>query len=206
MGSTTAKLLLPYPVGTDRVADGDNAMEALAKRIEARMPWGVVASSIWTTATASIGANPVQLAQITVPDGGAGRRLMLSGYVCAIHSLSAGLFSLVIRESAVDQQYCETVCAQVSANGVGARITHTVSASAGAHTYTLVAFTPAGTCTAHAASNRPAYFIAEDLGPASMSATLLPADERERVNQELPDEQPDEQPEPKQEPTEEETQ
>ena len=35
MGSQTPRYALPYPVGTDRVMDGDNAMQALAERVEA---------------------------------------------------------------------------------------------------------------------------------------------------------------------------
>jgi microcystin-dependent protein len=35
MGSTTPVYAFPYPVGTDRVRDGDNAIEALAERVEA---------------------------------------------------------------------------------------------------------------------------------------------------------------------------
>jgi hypothetical protein len=34
MGGTTPKYGLPYPTGTDRVADGDNAMQALAEKID----------------------------------------------------------------------------------------------------------------------------------------------------------------------------
>lgn len=34
MGGTTAVYKLPYPTGTDRVADGDNAIRALADRSE----------------------------------------------------------------------------------------------------------------------------------------------------------------------------
>lgn len=37
MGSQTAKLAIPYPVGTDRVTDGDNAMQALAERLDLLM-------------------------------------------------------------------------------------------------------------------------------------------------------------------------
>jgi len=35
MGSQTAKLAIPYPVGTDRVMDGDNAMQAIADKLDA---------------------------------------------------------------------------------------------------------------------------------------------------------------------------
>lgn len=34
MPSTTPKFAFPYPVGTDRVTDGDNAIQALAERVE----------------------------------------------------------------------------------------------------------------------------------------------------------------------------
>jgi len=41
MGATTPIYAFPYPVGTDRVMDGDNAIEALARRMETVMaaPW-----------------------------------------------------------------------------------------------------------------------------------------------------------------------
>jgi hypothetical protein len=35
MGSTTPVFAFPYPVGTDRVTDGDNAIQALAEKMEA---------------------------------------------------------------------------------------------------------------------------------------------------------------------------
>ena len=35
MPSSTPKFAIPYPVGTDLLADGDNAMQALAERVEA---------------------------------------------------------------------------------------------------------------------------------------------------------------------------
>jgi hypothetical protein len=38
MGGTTPKYQLPYPTGTDRVADGDNAIQALAERVEVVVP------------------------------------------------------------------------------------------------------------------------------------------------------------------------
>lgn len=35
MPAQTATYAIPYPVGTDRVMDGDNAMQAIAERVEA---------------------------------------------------------------------------------------------------------------------------------------------------------------------------
>lgn len=37
MGGTTPKFGFPYPTGTDRVADGDNAIQALATKVEAEL-------------------------------------------------------------------------------------------------------------------------------------------------------------------------
>jgi len=34
MGGTTTPLAFPYPTGTDRVADGDNAIQALAEKVD----------------------------------------------------------------------------------------------------------------------------------------------------------------------------
>jgi hypothetical protein len=42
MAGATPKYALPYPTGTDRVMDGDNAIQALAERVEANVltgPW-----------------------------------------------------------------------------------------------------------------------------------------------------------------------
>src|SRR4051812_13428855 len=78
MGSQTASLKMPYPVGTDRVMDGDNAMQALAERIEARMPWGYLAHTAMTT-TSPVGtsAQVISSGTLTVTVG-AGRRIRLS--------------------------------------------------------------------------------------------------------------------------------
>ena len=54
-GTTPAPWSIPYPVGTDRVADGDNAMQAIAERVAAicnLLPRGLVqthyAAGSWT--------------------------------------------------------------------------------------------------------------------------------------------------------------
>jgi hypothetical protein len=54
MAGTTARLALPYPTGTDRVADGDNAIQALAEGLDfagvrvgtAAVPFGTVVSAV----------------------------------------------------------------------------------------------------------------------------------------------------------------
>lgn len=46
MGGTTPIMALPYPTGTDRVADGDNAIQALAERVEAIEAGGWIAMTL----------------------------------------------------------------------------------------------------------------------------------------------------------------
>jgi hypothetical protein len=45
MPATTPKLLLPYPLGTDPIADGDDSIKALAERVE------TIWTGAWTAAT-----------------------------------------------------------------------------------------------------------------------------------------------------------
>jgi hypothetical protein len=63
MGSQTAKGY-PYPVGSDRVMDGDNAIQALAEAVDTRT--GVSASG---TATISISAAASGSVTVTFPAG-----------------------------------------------------------------------------------------------------------------------------------------
>lgn len=80
MGGTTPVLALPYPTGSDRVADGDNAMQALAERIEARMPRGFLGEGIGTTVQGGITTADIigVTVTLTVP---AGRRLRVTSAV-----------------------------------------------------------------------------------------------------------------------------
>ena len=50
--ATTPAYALPYPVGTDRVMDGDNAIQALAERVEALLT--PVAGEAWGTGNQSV--------------------------------------------------------------------------------------------------------------------------------------------------------
>jgi len=56
MGSQTPKFAFPYPVGTDRVMDGDNAMQALAEKVESL--FGVTRSSFVSKAVGLTGYKP----------------------------------------------------------------------------------------------------------------------------------------------------
>lgn len=65
MGSTTTHGL-PYPVGTDRVMDGDNAMQALAEAVDAHLYGGgsapAGAPGLWQDATGTVVCTDASLA------------------------------------------------------------------------------------------------------------------------------------------------
>jgi hypothetical protein len=57
MGSQTPVFKVPYPVGSDRVMDGDNAMQAIADRVEA------LANPAWKALPVAAGWGPLAGAQ-----------------------------------------------------------------------------------------------------------------------------------------------
>lgn len=65
--AATPILALPYPIGTDRVADGDNAMQALAERIELVLPRGRLAYAETTLAQSGIPAAATDLTGLAFP-------------------------------------------------------------------------------------------------------------------------------------------
>jgi hypothetical protein len=64
MATTTGGL--PYPVGTDKIVDGDDAIKALAEAVDARVPWRMTANlSTWGVPGANAGVS----AALTFPVG-----------------------------------------------------------------------------------------------------------------------------------------
>lgn len=169
MAGSTTKLALPYPTGTDRVMDGDNAMQALAERIEARMPWGCVAYSQWVADQGPIGGGNT-LASITVPANvGAGRRIRLSCSLMFSHSIANGWVILEWYDGATRlAQGCYPSPPTVGFSFMG-HLNTVIQSAAGAKTYTLYSYVNSGSATNNAATNRPSFAMAEDLGPWAMA-------------------------------------
>ena len=103
MGGTTAKYGFPYPSGTDRLMDGDNAIQALAEKVEATLGNGVslghsVGQAIpKNVATALVfdfeyydtaGYHTGSSSRITIPTGQAGRYLV--GYTAVYIPYATG--------------------------------------------------------------------------------------------------------------------
>ena len=81
MGGTTPISALPYPTGTDRVADGDNAIQALATALD-------------EAAASSAGAGIVPGASVTIGAGGVWRRGKLGVFSMDTWQTSAQLAAL----------------------------------------------------------------------------------------------------------------
>ena len=100
--ATTPILALPYPLDTDRVTDGDNAIRALAERLEAKMPRGNLAHIETQVVTSGIGVTPVQLTglttTVTVP---ANRLIRVSGLVTFGQPTGNGIANLDIYDEVV---------------------------------------------------------------------------------------------------------
>lgn len=92
MPSATPTYAIPYPVGTDRVMDGDNAMQAIAERVE--LVWQFYYTEItvasgttfnsktvtWPTAFAAV---PAVVANVAV------RATDSPGYICTVTLVTA---------------------------------------------------------------------------------------------------------------------
>lgn len=170
MGSQTTGLLLPYPVGTDRVMDGDNAIQALAERIEARMPWGWLAYTETTVDSGNISNTEIGIGLnlvVTVP---AGRRVKLSTMVSIQSTVAGDLPQIRIKEGTTVLQ-----AGTGRLGGVSQReqllVTALISPAAGTHTYSLAAIRVGGTGVLNlkATTTETNWFMAEDVGPASLT-------------------------------------
>lgn len=76
MGSQTPLFAIPYPLGTDRVMDGDDAMHALAQRVEDRVG-GCIACVRGPATQSDIGATATAILSVSATFK-AGHRYRLS--------------------------------------------------------------------------------------------------------------------------------
>lgn len=165
MGSTTPVLKLPYPVGTDRVMDGDNAMQALAERIEARLPYGHLGSAVKVGNSAGISTTLTDVAglsvNVTVP---AGRRIRVTAYVLWQMVTANGQINLRLAE---DTTWIQSHLQDANANQfVGSTFSTIREPAAGAHTYKVAAATtPGSTVTVHSTAPVASQIVVEDIGP-----------------------------------------
>jgi len=160
---------MPYPVGTDRVADGDNAMQALAERVDARVPWGVLAFIENTVQLGQSTGGGVDLGtlQRTVTLG-SGRRIRILARCSASSTVPSDIPVIVVRQDGTQVAACGIVLPPVTAGlGLNIHLVTEISPAAGSHTYSVVGLRAAGTgqVTFNGAPLDPAMLSIEDIGP-----------------------------------------
>lgn len=189
--AATPVLAIPYPVGTDRVMDGDNAMQAIAERVEARLPYGIVGYAENTAGEAGFAAGPQPMTGLTITATiPANRRLRITGKTRGSTSNANESFSILIRVDGTDVNKWEE---RFSTANVGQTMLPqaVVTLAAGSHTFTLSVLRGVGTGSfnSNATTAEPAFILVEDIG-SSLTATALPAppDEPDGETKPVPEE------------------
>lgn len=170
MPATTPGIALPYPVGTDPVQQGDDAIKALAERIEARMGWGCLAQNkrVDVAGPFTVATAYCQLTNITLRSG---RRYRIDAFTIARNTGTTGLCTFHIRRNAVvvggsirtmaggtfDQVY---LTAFVDGDGLAAGVDQYIG--------------PQAPCTVilENGGNTPAHLVVTDIGPTVVTGLL----------------------------------
>jgi hypothetical protein len=172
MPGSTPTYGFPYPTGTDRVQDGDNAIAALAQAVEDEIDAGAVPGGELAYAQVTANQGPitgdVDLTGLSVTvDVAAGRRIRISGEANMQSSVVNDRLGLEIAEGAVQMQAARqrAVIANDSVRLLGSI---TLTPTAGAHTYKLMGgrLSGTGSVTMVAGPTNPALIQVEDLGLA----------------------------------------
>jgi hypothetical protein len=171
MGANTPGLALPYPTGTDRVADGDNAMQALAERIEARMPWGAPANwyAQYNGGNIPFGsAARVDLGPTVTIAAVAGRRYRFASHM-RINGNAAGNAHLFVVETPSNTDgAAHSFWYPSTAYQADMWLEFYSALSAGNHTYKLQAQTSGAIgCNAIGTTTVPIYLMIQDVGPST---------------------------------------
>jgi hypothetical protein len=168
-GSTP--LGFPYPTGTDRVMDGDNAMQSLATAVDTFVtgkPRGRVAAAI-ITANVGAGGAETALAGLTVTfTAVASRWYRLTGFVNVQPNAANDTWGCRIRQTVLagTQIAYAAVAAPLTTQNYALMISALVQPGAGSVTYLLSGHRVGGTGTfsAIASATAPCFFLAEDIG------------------------------------------
>lgn len=174
MPLTTPKYGFPYPAGTDRVMDGDNAMGALALAIEnllaARDDAGVLGYALLTANQINITAEADITGLSVAVNLPAGRLIKISAHVwlqSATVATDVGRVSL--KEGATILQIGTVTNPTNAGSSSGTTSPFIVLApAAGAHTYKATAqrIVGTGSITVQASATTPAILLVEDIGAA----------------------------------------
>lgn len=172
MGSTSTNLKLPYPGGTDLVRDGDNAMQALAERIETRMPWGWIASA-QTTSNETIPASTAKVVNglsVTFTAPAIRRRIMVNLHLAAYTPSVAGTpFLCYIRLNTITIQYAGIVYATPGVTQTLTQFAYFDTTASQVCTVDAFAYNYAQPTVLAASANNPGTLLVQDIGPTTLT-------------------------------------
>jgi hypothetical protein len=163
MAGQTTKLAIPYPTGTDRVTDGDNAMQAIAERVEARMPWGVLARA-WRTTDFGPTQAEVAISGLSVTVAvGANRHVRVSTYQPNVTGTQAGTFAVFyLRQNGT--RIAQGVAQVTNLGGEAIYVETVLGLAAGTYTFDVSLAAVSGSAMAGAGGTYPSNLVVEDIG------------------------------------------
>lgn len=168
MAGTTPLYALPYPTGTDRVMDGDNAMEALARAVENMRR--LLGYGMATANQAGISSEADLTGLSATVSVAAGRIIKVSAHVWICSTVANDVGRVTLRDGATSIGLATLPALPVSPSTgpTSDPFVILVNPTAGPHTYkaTLTRMTGTGTLTSQASAGTPAVLLVEDMGAA----------------------------------------
>jgi hypothetical protein len=151
--------------------DGDNAMQAIAERIEARYPRGTLVRLSKTDSFAGITVPAADVTGLQAAGvqlyGGRWYRLTFTGLAQVTSAGARALAQLRVDGAGVKDWNADLTTGAFA----GFNVSYVFSIAAGAHSVgAAVGVSPGGTMTLHGGPASPAQLWLEDIGPTSLAA------------------------------------
>jgi len=164
MAGSTPVTAIPYPTDTDLVTQGDEAMQAIAERIEARYPRGFL-GRVMSTTTQAVGSGGAAITGLTITKTLYTDRLYRMEWSGQLQMAVAGMAILRLM---VDGSPAKDWSEDLTVNAfMGFLVSMTFApASTGTHTVSCYGIASAGASfSVSASSANPNTFTLEDVGP-----------------------------------------
>ena len=167
MPSTTPAMGLPYPLGTDPVADGDDAIKALAERVEAVYPRGRRASNVGGTYN---GLGPATIVDVAAVPTLTGRRYRITGRIRINRPTPGEATNVVLKRNGANV-YIENYYAQGASQPLPVTIFHEMTGDGVASTWALEVSRLSG--GSNIGVDGATWLMCDDVGPATPAELVL---------------------------------